>query len=242
MKITPNQYIQTCIVKYPTLYAGKGLTYKDSKLRALDQLLNVLGNGIRNDEELAERFSFIPTTEYSDKYHTNDIYYGYKEFEEMKGFSFPKEPGIDCLDCDRKNYPDIIYWMKSSVHPFRPYPSFDEKYSTIYQCPSILDFGPDWIDAILFFYKECQKWLVEHELEYSYAFPKPTEKETDRSIKEMEAALSKYDSNEKISEAYKREYHGDVYDFQVRRWKKEKARINKFLEKTISMLNRIKKD
>ena len=229
-KITPDQYVQTTIVNFPTLYAGPD--YKICKLKVLDQLLNVAGNGIRDDEELLEHFDLEPAPEYSQRYHNEVIFRGYYTED------WSDRNVIYCLDKDRYKYPNIVRWLPSAAHGFNPYPNFQEEYSVVYRCPKILKFGQDWVDEIIKFYEYCRKWILENEGRYHYGFPKETADATKRSIESLRSFISKYKSHEEISDAYECEYDGDIYKFQCDRWQKEKQRILKFIDKTLKFLRK----
>ena len=50
--LTPEQCVKRAICQYPTLFAKN--SFEESKFAVLDQFLDVIGNGIRDDEELDE--------------------------------------------------------------------------------------------------------------------------------------------------------------------------------------------
>jgi hypothetical protein len=54
--ITPEQYIDYATYNHPTLYASP--SYEQSKLKVLDHMFNVIGNGITDSE-----FFTTPLTE-----------------------------------------------------------------------------------------------------------------------------------------------------------------------------------
>lgn len=244
--ITADTYIMNMINEYPTLYAAE--SYKKAKIKVLDQLLNVIGNGIRDDEELTEQLEGIdPEITMADiaKYVSGEkIYYGYTKITtyEENGkiiFTSPDNTGktyYGVLESEKDNYKDVVYWMECTRHPHRPYPNFDEKYSTIYQCPSFLSLHPSFIEAAIEFYEYVKEWLVDNESKYHYAFPCDTEQKTEKRTKDITLNMAKYKTWDEISEAYGTEYKGDVYQFQVDRWARDKERIFQFLEKTLEML------
>lgn len=245
-----DQYIINRIHVYPSLYSGK--SYTESKIRVLDQLLNVIGNGIRDNEELTEEMGYINdalTMKDVERYVTGEqLFYGYTRIKEFqngdKTFSFEDfSSSIDetVLDNDRYKYPDVIKWVKCTYYPFNPYPNFQEEYSTIYQCPAYLDLDESFISGAVEYYEFVKNWFNKHESEYHYSFPQSTKEKTERTIKDMEDILDKYETYEDVEKAYGVKYNGDVYEFLVTRWKKEKKRIFKFIDETLELLRKIEK-
>jgi len=238
MTVTPDQYIETMIVRFPSLFAGKGSTYDNSGMRILDDLVG----GHRDDESLLAVLNFSPTKEYDHKYHTNKVWYGFKEVEELefkdgKPLKFPIGDSVDVLECDKENHPEVVYWLDAGEYiPYEPYPHFDEMFSIMYRCPAVLTLSRDWLRALLFFHTECQQWFIDHESKYHYAFPLETQEKTDRHIEDMEQRFKDYKSDEAFSKDYECEYKGDMHDFEVRRWAIGKAKIDKFLVKTVKLI------
>jgi len=155
---------------------------------------------------------------------------------------------------EKANHPNVVYWLESTnTYKFSPYPNFKEEYSTVWQCKDALHLLDDsFIQGALDFYIYCQEFMNDPERvgNYSSAFPKPEKEaddwgETTESLtKDLHRFLKddKYKTNQDITDAYGVEFRGsvdsdaDLYDFQVRRWEKEKARIDRFLNKTITLL------
>lgn len=237
MNITPDQYIKETISNYPSLYASFN-SYEESKIKVLDQLFNVIGNGIRDDEELMEEMNFIPTDNIDiDKLLNSDLYYGYyKTMKVHKNREIGEGDFIVIPDDERKNHPDIKLWDKiSRDYGFNPYPNFKEDFSTVYKCPIFLTFGDVWISEAIEFYLYCKEWLVNNEGKYHGAYPS-TGKDNGYLLKNFRERLKTYSNNEEISKAYKCEYNGDLEDFVRRRWLKERNRIFKFIDDTVIML------
>lgn len=270
-------YLFDCIYRYPTLYGS--LSLNDAKMKVLDQFLNVIGNGIRDDKELLDVVAgFERKLKKADiaKYVTISgvLWYGYTEANVKRvtigegagarEFVYPQgnpENFYITSEEEKAQHPEIVKWSKSTFYGgFSPYPNFGETHSTIYQCPAFFQLDVSWLEAALWYYKNCQKWFESWESDvasgrdmsdktkfgamYSYAFPGQTQQETDERVKQLQGFLKnpKYQTNADISEAYECEFTGskdnyqDVYDFLVRRWAKEYARINQFLTKTIDLL------
>jgi hypothetical protein len=244
MKITLDQYVIHCIHSYPGIFHDN--SYDQSKWKVLNQLLNVIGNGIINDVDLECELYSVGTDLTMDDIKGfisgETLFYGYIELKNIRGHDFPKiDSMIDdlVLEKDKENFPDVIHWTKSKMNEFTPYPNFKEKYSTVFQCPSFMELDRSFIEGAIEFYEYCLEWFETKESQYHGAFPCATEKETEQSINAMEKMLKRYNSNEEISEAYGVEYLGDVYDFQVRRWQKEKKRVLGFINTTIEFLKTV---
>lgn len=239
-----DQLVIGYIKEFPTLYQGK--SYNESKMKVLDYLLNVIGNGIRDNDELREELSKIDHSvemcDIRDIVSGEKIYTGYAEVKDYGegGFSYTM-PVLDSAICSvpeskKHNYPEVIYWSESYYHPHELYPNFQEKYSTIYICPSYFDIDDSFIEGAIEFYKYALQWLKDNESKYHYAFPKQSEEESQEIVKSFSKKLSSYDCKDSVSEAYGCEFTGDVYDFLVSRWQKEKNRIIDFINQSISKL------
>lgn len=244
--ITVDAYVMNCIKHYPSLYSAP--SYYKAKMKVLDQLLNVIGNGIRDNEELIEQLEMTDTNITMDdiaKHVSGEkLFYGYTKvttYEEdgKVVFTSPDRTGKSyngVLESEKDQYPDVVYWIECSYNEHKPYPNFKEEYSTIYKCPRYLKLDPSFIEAAIEFYEYVKEWFNDNEAHYSYAFPCATKQETDRRLKEIKQYMTKYKTWDEISEAYGIEYKGDLYQLQIDRWTKEKKRIFQFIEKTLTLL------
>jgi len=238
--MTPTQYVNRAITEFPTLYAGKGTTPETATFRCMDQLFNVIGNGIRDDEEL---FEFLaantkkPYDDYDYRLFTETISFGYSEVNEH---GWGVGDSIVCVDSDKHLHPEIKKWLDASpIVKIAPYPNFEKEYSTIYQCPAFMTLGKDWLDAAIKFYEKCREFFMSNDVNtYQYAFPSATKKEEEYLLQDFADRLSKYKSYDAITHAYggEVEYQGDNYDFLCKRWENEKQRCIKFIDETIGYL------
>lgn len=241
---TPEEYVSLCIDTYPTLYTGRALY--ESRMKVFDQLFNVIGNGIRDNKELKQELKFrgkVVSDPY--KWILNDIWYGYKEIKEVnlgngKTIKFPRgESSSYFLEEEKKDHPEILYWVKSEKYPFAPYPNFQKRYSTVWQCSDFVKLGNKWITVAIQFYKYCKEWFNEENWKlYHEAYPKETLEKTSKVEQDYLNAFFRYGytSNEEISKAYEFEYNGNIQDFLTGIWEVEKERIFSFIDETISML------
>lgn len=225
-------YLNRCITKHPTLFASSSLHI--AHLKVLDQLLNVIGNGIRDDEDLVldiESLNDVSTPENMAEFASSDFFWGYTTTD------FDASSSIVVCEQDKDKYPHIVHWVHSGKSPFKPYPNFDKQYSIVWRCPHFFVLGKDWIEWALVFYNECRRWFHTSDIHYHYAFPTGSEHTTSYRLKSFEKYIEKYNNDhDAISEAYNLEYAGDNYDFLCRSWRKERKKIHIFLYETLTML------
>ena len=240
---TPEQYILRAVSRYPTLFAG--YDYDDTKFRVLDQLLNVNGNGIRNDKELLEHLEYHEFDEVdAARYTTGEpVYYGYYEVIMIGDTMLPAPGGesISVLESDRDQHPDVKLWREVTRYKRDPYPNFKKDYSIVWRS-DFKALGPEWCKAAIWFYTKCRGYFLGDCRGYHYSFPKYDtyldRDVTDRTLKDFQERIAgKYESYEALSEAYGVEgYNGDDYDFLSRRWQREKNRILTYINETIKYL------
>lgn len=243
--ITPKQYVLAKVAEYPTLYADS--SYEKSAFRVFDQLFNVIGNGIRNHEELIQEFDVTPVDELNvRKYFTGEpLYWGYEETRDIgDGLVIPdtnKYENIIALESEKHLYPNVKLWVKSNgkdEYPdFRvPYPNFEEQYSIVHRT-QFFEFGEEWIGAAIWFYEQCNTFFDEKSEYYHYAYPSHNKKQDERLVRDLSERFRMYSSYEEISKAYGVEFYGDIDDFARRRWQEELKDIRLFINKTINMLD-----
>jgi hypothetical protein len=241
---TPEQYILHSVLKYPTLFSG--YDYNDTKFRVLDQLLNVNGNGIRDNKELLEELKYCKFDELEALKYTKgeSIYYGYYEIDDRFKFTeVGKGDPIYVLESERDNYPNIKLWNKSTIHTHNPYPNFEKDCSIVWSS-DFKSLGQEWREIAIWFYTKCHEYFYDQYQCYSYDYSFPyfdTYQNRDLTHHRLEDfqkhIKDKYESYEALSKAYGVEgYNGDDYDFLVRRWQKEKTRIIAYINETIKYL------
>lgn len=244
--LTPEQCVKRAICQYPTLFAKN--SFEESKFAVLDQFLNVIGNGIRDDEELDEYLLVdeLPDVSKFQKYLDETIWWGYEKVRSIgakrpngEEILMPDGDSITCLESEKHLYPEVKLWYDAKKHTeCVPYPNFDEKYSTVYQT-TFSRLGNDWIDAAIWFYKEAKSRLEINESSYHYAYPCKTERETEKRKTEQIQYFGTR-TNEEISRDWEFPYDGDIEKFLIGKWQKEKTRIFEFIENTISYLEGMK--
>lgn len=158
--MTPDEYIGKNFHLY-AMYREMS-TFKETKLDILDQILNVIGNGIRdNDEFLAcmkKTDSVFPSIEeikksYEKPEHDEKIFTGYTHVkiyggnidgfevvdyipEDKEALYIPhRDTAIkDVRESEKSNFPEVICWKEKKNKPrsWIPYPNFQTEYSTVY--------------------------------------------------------------------------------------------------------------
>lgn len=247
MNITLDQYVINAIKNYPILYHSK--SYFQSKMKVLDYLLNNIGNGICDDNDLEEHLAYVDTSltiNDIESYITGaQLFNGYTKVKIIKGGTTNNVFEFPCLDscaangvteADKASYKDVVYWSKSRYHEHSLYPNFSEAYSLVYQCPSFMELDKSFIEGALGFYNYCFEFFKTKESLYLHAFPRSTEKESADCSKRFANVLKNYESYEEITESYGVPYTGDIYEFQVKLWELEKYRIINFVNSTIKVL------
>ena len=248
-----NSAINMCINMHPTLYNGK--TFEDSKLKVLNHLFNVIGNGIRELEDFIERFQYnecytkhyeTPKKEYT---NGTPLYRLYTEVEKkFDDFLWPKPDSLLEGAYSEEDLINVEYEVKIPVsfHEFHPYPNFKKEYSTIWKFSEIFD--KDWLLNIKWFYEKCLDYHKSDRIYSDFqAIPKDFnnpkwEVRIEEQIKSFNRTSKKRRSwdesfEECISREYGCEYTGDVKDFIIRRFIKENDRRISFIEETIEYVN-----
>lgn len=237
--LSPRQYVFRQVADYPTLYYGK--SYEECAFKVFDQLFNVIGNGIRDQEEMMEYLSVPPVDEQlAKKYMTGEpIYWCYKQVNKWNmGEGEPDKLLESELALVRDQYPLTVDATKKlrGEPEFRvPYPNFQKQYSMVW-FDEFLDLDQEWKDAAIWFYTKCKDFFMTNSQYYHYAFPTSSLREDANRVYDMEERIKKYDSWNKVTEDYGVEYLGDVEDFLSRRWQKELNKIMSFIDGTLARL------
>jgi len=241
MKNVPSvkSYVDFCVNTYPNLYYSN--SYEVSKFAILDQLLNTIGNGIGNDEELSEDLSRVLDVSNPERYYdeSNPLFIGYTKVKNIAGMDYPDygEESVYCFENDKKDYKDVKLWreLERLCDLIMPYPNFSKEYSLVWRCPYFLVLGNDWIEAAIWFYKKSKEILSQRESEYHYAFPCYTERETSNRIYAYSQTIKDL-THEEVTKKFNHPFDGDVEKFLTSMWHKDKERIFSFIDETIEML------
>jgi hypothetical protein len=106
----------------------------------------------------------------------------------------------------------------------------------VWRCPAYFTLGKDWIKKAIEYYEYCKKWFATDKCKrYSYAFPQDSETKINQLLEDFREH-TKDMTPEKMEKGYGVKYTKDIYEFECRRWKKEKARVLQYLKETIKML------
>lgn len=244
---SPDDYILSRIAAFPSLYCSD--SYEASKIKVLDQLLNVIGNGIRDDEELDEELIARPFDKERAMRICNGepVFYGYFEVEDFgDNFKFGRGDSITALESEQADHPTVVHWMEASntnkrnrflgeEYRWNPYPNFQKQYSTVWQT-DFKKLGPEWAKAVVWFYTKCQEYFAGDHSSYHGAFPSNLPAKDEKLIQDMMGYREKYKSDKEFSDMYLGAgvvYAGDMNAFLLERWAVTRANIDKFIVQTI---------
>lgn len=243
----PEDYILSRIAAFPSLYCSD--SYEASKIKVLDQLLNVIGNGIRDTEELDEEMKFrkLDRDRALRICNGEPVYYGYFDAEDFgDGFKMGRGESITALESEQSNHPTVVYWMEASntskrnrflgeEYRWSPYPNFQKKYSTVWQT-DFKKLGSEWAKEVVWFYTKCQEYFAGDCSNYHGAFPSNIPTKDDKLIQDMLGYREKYKTDKEFSDMYLGSgvvYAGDMRAFLVDRWAATRANIDQFIVETI---------
>lgn len=238
---TPDEYVHHCILTYPSLYAKS--TFELAKLAVFDQLFNVIGNGIK-DENLFDHLSNTNSIDMvrSSSLIGKDLYWGYTKTIKYPGDDYEwadtESESIIVPDDERANHPEIKLWVECSYMdtPFSPYCNFQSKYSMVYG--GVFKTLPkEWHEAAIWFYEKSREFFTNKSEHYHYAYPSHSKRKDERLIYDLEKYRLTYPSDEAFGNAYEVPFYGDFDDFARRRWNIEKTRILEFIDDTIKMIH-----
>ncbi len=255
--LTPEQFVLKCVHEYPTLYACK--EFSSARISVFNQLFNVIGNGIRDENELMCELNkpFDTSVDYTKYTLGEPLYVGYTKMKTRGDLQFPDfttriEGAYTKKELDSiSSLHGVVYWeelykpkfeprlsaMDSKVeYKWSPYPNFKEEYSIVWD-DYFSKLGPAWINAAIEFYNVCLDYFNGDCSNYSYAYPCKTTVETENRDYDLTERLSTYTDFATISEEYGVAYNGNVQEFQMARWNAEKNRILDFIQNTLSRLD-----
>ncbi len=240
--LSPDEYIVNSINNYPTLYLK--YSFEQSKIAVLDHVLNVIGSGSDDFERMitGKPKSFA---EIENWFGENKVY----EYEKNGSRKIVFESSENTMEIEK--YKDYFHV---------PYPNFQKRYSLVYS-ENYKVMSDEWKKAALDFYLYAKDFFQDKNKSkhYHYAFEmesltKPEKSDTEESrklsrlyntrmnlISDMKKAFEKR-TEEEITKDYGVEFKGDktndadICKFLENRWLKEKDKIQKFLDQTITML------
>lgn len=233
---TVKQYVHHNVANYHILFASS--SYDVSKFSVFDQLLNVIGNGIRSNENLIEHLNIeiVDATRFFKEPVTTGYY---KLIDYGSGYFHADISGesVTCFISEKNQYPEVKRWVDYELkEEFKmPYPNFTKEYSLVWRCPEFLNLDSEWKESAIWFYKKAREIISNREKEYSYAFPLETELKNKNTI-DNQIAMFGNRTNEEVSRDWQHPYDGDIVKFLTTRWQKEKQRIFDFIDETIEML------
>lgn len=248
-----DQAVAQAIQDHPILYASS--SYKTSRLLVLDQIFNTNGNGWQDFESFLNQFKAkkdLPSMPPEHLVNGTVTYDGYAEFKMIGTYKMPvfeSKKVIGIIEEQKEQYPEIVVWQDNRLNdePRAPYPNFSKKYSTFYnigeQATTLFD--ASWFNGMIEFYEHCRDFFLQDDALYHVAYPKSNEKQNERTRQDYLKAFERYrkkDMEEKdfqkvISKEYQFPYHGDLEEFLVGKWQKERHRILAFIDNVIEDAN-----
>lgn len=232
---TPEDYVLYRVGQYPSLYGAK--SFEQAKLRVYDQLFNVIGNGIRDEDELRHdlkkhRFDRERALKFCNGAR---VFWGYKEVKDFGcGFLMGQGESITVGEFEQDDYPDIIHWQESGFCQWNPYPNFQKKYSAIW-FPGFRDVaGDEWVAEAVWYYGKCREWFASNSQDYWGAYPTGNQAKDAQHLLDMLKQRDRYESDEAFSDAYGLEYTGDMPDFMTRRSQKTINEALAYIDETIA--------
>lgn len=245
--LSVEEYIASKVLSYPTLYA-----YKDkevAKFAILDQLFNVIGNGIRDELEFKREVYVLKEVvidfDRAQRYVNEPVFTGYLAMKKVGRYSFPdSSQSINHILEDEKHlHPEVVEWQNhkptTDTESRTPYPNFQEQYSLVYHTDLKEVTSQEWVDAAIWYYDQCLKFFnSSNSSQYHYAYPRKDESDTEYQLRDMKERLeNQYKGDfESISQAYLTPFDGDVDKFLRLRWNNELSRIKLFIESTLKKL------
>lgn len=247
--MTAEQAFNVAMNEYPELYAGDSL--HSAKMKYYDHVFNVIGNGYRtydffvtNNTINSDNFEF--TKSFPLKYiQGKSLFRAFTRIDKTTNYEITyKLPELYTKEeLDLRT--DVIHVQQAQNYPpVGLYPNFKPEYSNV--LGYIFQLDKSWVDVAIYFYKTCKEYFSgDMRDSYTYACPKDTDdQQWDKILPGYEESLRRY-RNEGMSDAefypqisrlYGVDYRGDLKDFIIRKWEQELARINKFIDDTIFML------
>ncbi len=240
--LSPDEYVVNSIHNYPTLYLKH--SFEQSKIAILDHVFNTIGSGSDDFERMitgkTKSFAEIEPL-----------------FGDRKVYEYEKN-GVRKIVFESSDETMEIKKNKDYFHI--PYPNFQKKYSLVHS-ENYKVMSDEWKKAALDFYLYAKDFFQDKDKSkyYHYAFEmesltKPEKSDTEEYrnlsrlynvrmnlVSDIKKAFEKR-TEEQITKDYEVEFKGDknkdadICKFLEARWLKEKAKIEKFLDETITMI------
>lgn len=252
--MTPQEYVNANVNAYPSLYASK-----NPKLRIMDQLFNVIGNGVRNFEDAITKTHDHKIEKPTEKYlDGSKLFYVYTEYKTInmgdRIRKFPIGRPIDEIisEEEKSKYPDALFiecGSRFNDDKFSPYPNFNEQYSLIWTDENALSIMSDeWKAAAHSYYSAMLDFFNNPKTVYNYHHAPPfhDEDKMKRKIEEQEKMfnakrtddMSDADFYEMVEREWEHPYNGNTREFIIDRWEKEHQRIIDFILKTLERIEK----
>lgn len=240
--LLPDEFIVYTVNNYPAIYAAP--SYESAKLKVLDHVLNNVGDHVLSVNTEITPDDFRSAEKW---FNCNKFANGYADVRVVGSTVIGAGSCVAVTPGDAVDTPGVVHWSFMNCEEFkRPHPCFMQEYSLVWNQDSMFaEYGSAWLAAAIHYYTWCREYFNDPDRfsSYYYAFPGSSEAKDMRTIREYQTSLSRYPTNESISEAYECLFEGDrtndedVAAFIRRRWVAERKRILEFIEETIDHLN-----
>ena len=250
--MNPQEYVNANVNAYPSLYSGK-----NSTLRIMDQLFNVIGNGIRDFEDAITKTRNHKIRKPPKKYlDGSQLFYVYPEYDEVnigtQVFKLSKGNPLDEMitEEEKVNYPSCHFISNGKYHEtFVPYPNFKEEYSIVWTDENALSIMPDeWKAAAHEFYTSMLEFFKNEKIctMYHHAAPLHDEGDMLKKIETQERMfnvkrtddMSDAEFHAMVEREWRHPYDGNTREFIISRWEKEHKRIIDFILKTLERIEK----
>lgn len=237
--MTPHEYLMRCLSKYPILYSRP--TLDGVRLCVFGQLFNVIGNGVRCNEELVD-FLSAPVVVDSDAMRfvtAEPLFCGYMKVDHRFGMEMPDFDGcVDGLffEHEKINHPEVVHWVQSNddmdSYQWQPYPNFSKRYSLVYKT-DFHELSVEWHEAALWFYRQCKVFFEATTEPYHSA--RVTQEQIDQSVEDYRRWIGNK-THQQVSTDYNYPFDVDVRKMAIDLWEADFKQITKFIDETIAKL------
>ena len=252
--MNPQEYVNANVNAYPSLYSGK-----NSTLRIMDQLFNVIGNGVDNFEHEITKTRKHKIRKPPKKFlDGSELFYVYPECNETvicgHILKTPKGDPLDEMitEEEKVKYPNRFFLSNGKIGKndhYIPYPNFTENYSVIWWDENALSImSTEWKAAVHEFYTSMLEFFKNEKIctKYHHAAPLHDEGDMLKRIESQERMfnakrtddMSDAEFHAMIEKEWRHPYDGNTREFIISRWEKEHKRIIDFILKTLERIEK----
>jgi hypothetical protein len=129
-----------------------------------------------------------------------------------------------------------------------PYPNFNKQYTFVwdlYQYNTLDQLPTEWLEANIWYFEKSREYFLNDPQDYSYAYPGKRKRDEDEDTRMLQALAkirqetnSEEEFQAKVKKDYTVEFNGDLPTFYKDRWENRKEEYVKFIDETLTMLNK----